>query len=417
MRSIKILPPLLLLLLAGVASGDQLEWLESIEQARQLAAQKNKLVLVHFWSTSCGPCVRLEQQVYSQASVAEKMQAHFVMVKINTEVHPAIARQYQIRFVPTDVVMHADGRVLATQGCPTDAARYLAGLSRFAASQSIAGSNFPTGSNVPTTVHSFSEGPGGRTAAYRAALGPRYSQPEPTISREIIPAETIQPVTASASWSQQQRPTDGNTELMAARRPLGGATVAETPLQRVAHRSTDYLPGDGTAAEAYSRYGLPQRAPQRPSPAAPPIARGIRTSPPPVQPPYQPLPVVAPISQQPVIDGMCVVELVENEHWLPGSRRWGAFHRGRLYLFAGEHQQQRFLSNPEFYSPVLSGNDPVLAVDDQQTVAGKRQHGVFYNQRIYLFTTEETLARFYQNPDWYASVVLRAEAAGRPASR
>jgi YHS domain-containing protein len=107
---------------------------------------------------------------------------------------------------------------------------------------------------------------------------------------------------------------------------------------------------------------------------------------------------------------MCTVELVENERWVPGNRRWGAFHRGRLYLFAGENQQQRFMSNPDFYSPVLSGNDPVLALEDYQTVSGKRQHGVYYNHRVYLFSSEETLARFYRSPDRYAEVVLRAEA-------
>ena len=69
------------------------------------------------------------------------------------------------------------------------------------------------------------------------------------------------------------------------------------------------------------------------------------------------------------------MELIENERWVRGDPRWGAIHRGRLYLFGGEAQKQRFMGNPDYYSPVLSGNDPVLALDQQQIVPGRRQHG------------------------------------------
>ncbi|MDH3718495.1 MAG: hypothetical protein OES79_10290, partial [Planctomycetota bacterium] len=71
-----------------------------------------------------------------------------------------------------------------------------------------------------------------------------------------------------------------------------------------------------------------------------------------------------------------------------------------------------FLSNPDYYSPAISGNDPVLAVDQRQFVAGKRKHGLFYDKRVFLFASEETLARFYQDPLRYAEGIRNVGLAG-----
>jgi hypothetical protein len=96
---------------------------------------------------------------------------------------------------------------------------------------------------------------------------------------------------------------------------------------------------------------------------------------------------------------MCPVELIEQKKWVTGNRQWGAYHRGRLYLFVGESQQQRFLRNPDYYSPVLSGYDPVVAFEEGQFLQGQRKHGVFFKNRVYLFASEANLAQFYQAPE------------------
>ena len=114
----------------GVTHAGSIRWLENIDAGRAEAQQSGKLLLVHFWSTHCGPCVQLERNVYSQSEVAEAISQHFVAVKINTETHPELARRHGIRFVPTDMVIDPSGRLLATQKCPPQATRYLAGLLR-----------------------------------------------------------------------------------------------------------------------------------------------------------------------------------------------------------------------------------------------------------------------------------------------
>jgi len=115
------------------------------------------------------------------------------------------------------------------------------------------------------------------------------------------------------------------------------------------------------------------------------------------------------------LEGYCPVALMESGNWVEGQARWGARHRGRTYLFSGLEQQQAFLSDPDRYSPALSGDDPVAAIDGGQTSAGQRRYGVTYQQRIYLFESPETRAAFAANPQRYTSRVLLAEQPSRGA--
>lgn len=93
----------------------------------------------------------------------------------------------------------------------------------------------------------------------------------------------------------------------------------------------------------------------------------------------------------------------------------GAIHRGRTYLFVGPQEQQRFFADPDRYAPAASGNDVVLATEQGQAVPGMRQHGVYYGNHVYLFSSEASLEKFSKNPNVYfsqASGSLRAGAYG-----
>jgi YHS domain-containing protein len=109
------------------------------------------------------------------------------------------------------------------------------------------------------------------------------------------------------------------------------------------------------------------------------------------------------------LEGYCPVALLESGNWVEGQARWGARHRGRTYLFSGLEQQQIFLTDPDRYAPALSGDDPVAAFDGRTTIAGQRRYGVTYQQRIYLFESPETRAKFATNPQRYTSRVILAE--------
>ncbi len=114
------------------------------------------------------------------------------------------------------------------------------------------------------------------------------------------------------------------------------------------------------------------------------------------------------------LDGYCPVTLLEQERWVCGDPRYGVIHRGRTYLFVGSDEARRFFSDPDRYAPVLSGIDVVVAVEENRQVPGKREHGAWYEGRMYLFSSEESFRKFDQEPSRYAAAASQvAQAAPR----
>ena len=102
------------------------------------------------------------------------------------------------------------------------------------------------------------------------------------------------------------------------------------------------------------------------------------------------------------------MSLRQAKKWVRGKQAFGAIHRGCTYLFASEAQRQQFLANPDAYSPVFSGNDPVKMLDENQEVAGHREYGFEYRNAFYLFSSKETMERFAKQPDLYSMGVRQA---------
>ena len=131
------------------------------------------------------------------------------------------------------------------------------------------------------------------------------------------------------------------------------------------------------------------------------------------------MPASAAVTTQPAgtppigLDGFCPVTLAEQKRWQVGDRRWGVVHRGRTYLFAGPMEQKLFLDNPDRFSPAVSGQDVVAALDQGQAVDGHRQFGIQYQNRTYLFSSTATRDAFWKNPNRYAAEVLQAENPSR----
>jgi YHS domain-containing protein len=135
-------------------------------------------------------------------------------------------------------------------------------------------------------------------------------------------------------------------------------------------------------------------------PAGPPPGTAI-------QPAQPPLPADCP----PVaFDGCCPVTLKTLNQWAPGSTAFGCVHRGRTYLFVGEKERQQFWADPDAYSPVFAGYDPVLLLEKQQSVPGSRKFGFRYGGAFYLFASADTMAKFEASPHTYAAGVRQAMA-------
>lgn len=113
------------------------------------------------------------------------------------------------------------------------------------------------------------------------------------------------------------------------------------------------------------------------------------------------------------LEGYCPVTVVTRKKWWQGDSRYEAVHRGRTYLFAGATERRMFLAKPDRFSPALSGYDPVRYRKTGQLVDGKREHGVTYMDRMFLFADEASLQEFWQAPDGYLN---ESPPAMRPAT-
>jgi thiol-disulfide isomerase/thioredoxin len=136
-----------------------------------------------------------------------------------------------------------------------------------------------------------------------------------------------------------------------------------------------------------------------------------------------------PVAAQPVahpkpavgLKGKCPVTLLQEGKWVAGDAKFGCIHRDRLYMFADAEKLKMFQANPDFFSPILAGFDPVVFHKEGRLVDGLAEHGVFMgkapNQRVLLFRDAQTRAMFQAQPAAYMNTVRQAMNAGANTNR
>ncbi len=428
-----------ILLVAGaflMALGSQgfsqqpIRWEASLENAQRLATQTNRLVLIEFWTTWCVVCRRMDAEVYSQPSVAAEIATDYVPVKINAEYFPATANRFGVSAVPTVVILTPNGQVLEVIRGGLPASQYLARLTQVAANARPRRN--PVYAQVPAERAPPANVSNGNLSAARVPAGNLF--PAATPARPGQAGLTQPPATAAATVSMQtaSRSISNSPSLPTA--GLGGDRYSQYFSQNRLQTGSagSAQPGGMAASGIAAPTGVPagaapaSTAPFMPPPtssspsaatvaasppSAPPITASLpRPQPPamaarsPLPPPSDEKPSPAATGNAPLcLDGFCPVTLCERQQWVQGDRRYGAVHRGRTYLFTGPDEQRRFLSNPDQYAPVISGNDVVLAMDQRQAVPGMREHGVYYGNHVYLFASEASLEKFSKAPAAYAN--------------
>lgn len=86
-----------------------LRWQKALEQARK----ENKLVFVDFYTTWCGPCRWMENNVFTAPEVEQFMSDRFICLRINIEQEEeALVEKMQVESIPTLVFFDPNGNVL-----------------------------------------------------------------------------------------------------------------------------------------------------------------------------------------------------------------------------------------------------------------------------------------------------------------
>lgn len=429
------------------AAPQGIPWLTDLQQARQVAEQQQRLMLLHFWADDCPPCRQLEAGAFRDPGLIRAITANYIPVKVHVDQRPDLAQHFRVNRWPTDIVLTSGGKEVTRYVAPQDPIRYGGMLDQFAAQHRVR----------PDMGAIASAATGGPAMGGPAPGGPAPSAPLPAWSGYGPPASGPTNVPSAPAFDPLRQPypaapslplpnyannygpaSDANfPALNPPNNPLGPAPhTSASPSLPTASPSLPAMPSSPAAVEN-------QFFPRSPAPSGPPALPGnndwSNRGPAPGTPGTAPAtgnpadwnapPNSAPAPQHvtnthaetaksaPVaLEGYCPVTLVTAKGWKKGDSRFGVQHRGLTFLFASQLEQQEFLRSPDKYSPMLAGYDPVRFAEQRQLIVGQRQHGLFFDDRIYLFSDESSLQQFAQKPLQYhnlAQDAMRQASSGR----
>jgi thiol-disulfide isomerase/thioredoxin/YHS domain-containing protein len=425
----------------------EISWQTDSDSAIREAANSNKFVLYHFCADWCRPCQHLDTFVFCSPAVIQAVEHHVVPVKVNVDLHPELVKQYGISGIPADVIITPSGRIVKQRSSPNEADGYADMLNQLdRVDRELRAGNKALAQKIDEVL-ALAKPDTSKVTDHNdfAAKAPSHKQPAPSRDSEEMARKfanhfdvTTGKLTDSESddvpsFVDMTKPVGAPTQFVpstASQAPISSGASAEslgtnqeTNIESPARVVNNQFFSGNSNSQNSNPESLPKKAaadfkfgntsieksnnnilePQVPDDRSVRQVNNVTKT---------DLPQPATGKLLTALHGKCPVSLIQKGKWIDGDPQFGCVHRGKLYLFADRDMLLTFQGDPDAFSPILAGYDPVIFSESGELVEGQEKHGVFMgklpNQRVILFSSSENRAKFQQDPRRYLSVVQQA---------
>lgn len=353
-------------------AADEISWMTNVTKAMEQAQKENKPVLLHFYGDFCGPCRAMDKTVFPDSSVIKELNQNFIPVKIDTSRDPATTQKYGIRGIPADVFVSPQGEILHQRVGGASAQKYLQEIQ-----------------NVTQIAHTKLQAMPVSTAVAQNDVGSQSvvkqqmnDHVDATFANEMV-AKTAQ-TSQSSQWveaASNQAMTNSRIVKMGGGLPLKTTTtVVRRPVADLVYENniSQSMPESGVVqANVPGTQSVPEQVTE------------------------------STLEKQLLFDGFCPVTLSLETRWVKGQEQFFAEYEDGLFYFASEEAQNMFEEAPYQFAPVASGHDIVEWAFNQKKIAGSRKYGAWFQGNVYLFSNQDNYERFQANPHFFAGQALQ----------